>query len=282
MVRRLLVSVVLVVLGGLAMPADAASPPALRLDGSVGGRALSSLDSNAPLRLSPEEPVPFALSVTNLSDQPVAVPRVRFHGRVLGLTFFNFNVQIGLVVKPGTTATTTFELAMDGLETQATGLLEAELTLVSADGTSLVDRGLAVDVRGNADATYGMFALGVTVLTGVLLAGLLFRLATRRLPTNRWSRAWRFAIPGGGLGLVLTVGLSVLRVLVPTTERSLSLLLGGFVVGFVVGYLSPSQEDDGDPEAVYDDEVVTQHVIDLQGHLIDLGAAQPRSDATRT
>jgi hypothetical protein len=125
-----------------------------------------------------------------------------------------------------------------------------------------------------------MFALGVTILTGVLLAGLLFRLATRRLPTSRWSRAWRFALPGGGLGLVLTVGLSVLRAMVPTSDRSLELLLGGFVVGFVLGYLSPSQDDDGDPEALYDDDVVAARpVLDLRDRILDLDSSQPRSDA---
>ncbi|MHB8340872.1 MAG: hypothetical protein ACYDB7_06810, partial [Mycobacteriales bacterium] len=84
-------------------------------------------------------------------------------------------------------------------------------------------------------------------------------LGARRLPENRWSRAVAFGVVGLGLGLTLTFTMSALRVLTPDQTAWLPLLVGGTVVGFVVGYLTPgaepAQEDlDDDARAPVDDD----------------------------
>jgi hypothetical protein len=86
--------------------------------------------------------------------------------------------------------------------------------------------------------------MAIGALTLVLLAGVLWRLATGRLSPNRWRRALAFAAPGLGLGFLVTFTLSALRIALPEAGLWAPLVLGGGIIGFIAGYLSPTPGDE--------------------------------------
>ncbi len=126
---------------------------------------------------------------------------------------------------------------------------------------------------------YGTFALMLAVVTGLLLVGLLLRLAAHRLPASRWSRAWRFAVPGAALGLTLTMTTSTLRLLVPSPTLSFGFVLVLGAVGMVFGYLSPEQDDGSGRDDLDERDLVRADEADehAAGRLATVGAARPSS-----
>ena len=64
------------------------------------------------------------------------------------------------------------------------------------------------DIKGSVVSVYGLFGLGILVLTVLGLVEVLLALAHGRLPVNRWRRGIRFLIPGLGVGAVLVFTLS--------------------------------------------------------------------------
>ncbi|MDT7549494.1 MAG: hypothetical protein QOE84_1888 [Actinomycetota bacterium] len=255
------VLLLLALLGGLVLvtgpPAVAAGSDAgVSFTATLDDRTLDSIDANEPLKLHPERGVVIAVDVKNASSSQVEVRSVRLDAHVVGLAFFTYTTRVDLTLPPGGTGQRHFLLDLGDLGGQATGLLPAELTLLAPDRSSLAVHSLPVDVRGSARSVYGVFAIGVGAVTLLLLIGLLIRLAAHRLPDNRWSRAWRFAVPGAGIGLTLTFTLSALRLVVPSANASTLLFFGAGLLGFVAGYLSPSQDDDAGRDELDEDDLV--------------------------
>jgi hypothetical protein len=246
-------------LGGLVL---LSGPPAVAADSDItftatlDGRSLDTIDANEPLKLHPDRGVLIAITARNTGTKDVEVRSVRLDAHVVGLAFFTYTTRVDLALAPGASGDRHFLLDLGDLGGQATGLLPAEVTLLAADRSALAVRALPVDVRGNARSVYGVFAIGVGAVTLLLLIGLLIRLASHRLPDNRWSRAWRFAVPGAGIGLTLTFTLSALRLVVPSARASTLLFVGAGLIGFVAGYLSPSQDDDSDRDDLDEDDFV--------------------------
>lgn len=263
---RLRAVLLAVLLGGLVLGIG----PAAHADSGVSftatldGRSLDSIDANEPLKLHPERGVVIAVSAKNNGSSQVEVRSVRLDAHVVGLAFFTYTTRVDLQLPPGGTGERHFLLDLGDLGGQATGLLPAQVTLLAPDRSALATRSLPVDVRGNARSVYGVFAIGVGAVTLLLLIGLLIRLAAHRLPDNRWSRAWRFAVPGAGIGLTLTFTLSALRLVVPSANASTLLFLGAGLLGFVAGYLSPSQDDDAGRDDLDEDDLVRDE-LDLRG-----------------
>lgn len=238
----------------VAVPPSAADGTALVLEGSLDGRTFNSISANEPMRLQPERGVVVAVSVTNNGPRTVEVRSVRLDAEVVGLVFFTYTTRVDLTLAPGETGQRTFALDIADLGDQATGLLPAQVTLLDPAREPLVSRATAVDVRGSAASVYGVFAVAIAGITALLLVGLLIRLAAHRLPANRFSRAWRFAVAGVGLGLVATFTLSVLRVLLPSRERSAAVVIVTALVAFGLGYLSPSQDDRSGRDDLFEDD----------------------------
>jgi hypothetical protein len=94
-----------------------------------------------------------------------------------------------------------------------------------------------------------LFGLAVGCVALLLLGVALWRLATGRLHPNRWRRGLTLAIPGLGLGFLLTFSLSALRVVPPHAALWSTLLMVGAAVGFAAGYLSPTPVGDVDEDA---------------------------------
>jgi hypothetical protein len=85
-------------------------------------------------------------------------------------------------------------------------------------------------------------------LTALGLGTALVAMARHQLPENRWRRAVRFATPGVGLGLLVVFTLSALRVFVPEPGRWIPILLISSSAFFVLGYLTPTPDYEGDDE----------------------------------
>ena len=254
------------VAGGLGGPAWAADGVGVAV--KLNTRDIATADANNPLRLTPQDGVVISVEVTNNGTAPVDVRNVKLDSQVLGLAFFTYSTRVDLTVPPGGTGTRTFALDLFDLGSQATGLLPARVSLIDPGRNTIAERSLIVDVRGSAFSVYGVFGLAIAVVSLLLLFGLVARLVSRRLPDNRWSRAWRFLLPGVGLGLTATLAAGIVRAFVPSSRTSVVLLVVGAVVGFVAGYLSPQPGDRGDEDSLDDRDLF---VDDDSGSSTDAG-----------
>jgi hypothetical protein len=68
-------------------------------------------------------------------------------------------------------------------------------------------------------------------------------LAQRTLPPNRFQRALRFAVSGLGIGLLLTLAFSVVRVFPLPPVAWLPFLVIPTVIGFATGYMAQGAVD---------------------------------------
>jgi hypothetical protein len=244
---------------GLAAPASA-SGGGVTFTATIGGAMLTQ-GTNDPIVLRPYDSAVVAVNVTNNGARPVEIRAVRLRARVLGLAFFSYTTRVDLTLAPGASGTRTFALDLGDLDGQATGLLPTELALLGTDRSELASQHGTVDVKGKILSVYGVFGIAIGAITLLLMLTLFLRLIRRTLPDNRWSRAVRFAVPGLGLGLTVTFTLGVLRVLVPSVGLSIGLLLGGTVVGFVLGYLTPAPGDEADRDELDERDVAAPPVM---------------------
>lgn len=235
--------------------APAHAKEGVRFTAMLDGREVGSINANRPLKLRSDQPLDVSVAVTNDSTEDVTVRSVRLESKVMGLAFFAYETRLDLKVSRGSTEQRRFPIETLDLSDQATGLLPARITLLDAERDLVADRRFAADVQGSLLSIYGVFALLVIAITGVLVGAILVRLAARRLAPNRWRRAVRFGTAGVGVGLSLTFSLSALRLLLPEASRWLPLVLASGAALFVVGYLTPSPYHDG-PEDDDLDEVL--------------------------
>ncbi len=238
-----------IALAMLLVPVLSASPAAAEatLSAKVDDRAVAGSDDNRPVRL-PTRRVPVTLDITNRDSTPITASSVRFAGKVMGLTFFAYEASVDIRVAPGATESRRLTFDLASLKGQATGLLPASITVLDADRKELASQDLVVDVRGSVRSVYGTFGLLLAVLTGLALAIALRALAAHRLSPNRWARGLRFLVPGVGLGMVLVILCSMLRIFAPRVSRwgPIMLLCAGGL--FLFGYLTPTPQDDDVPE----------------------------------
>lgn len=268
--RAFLVGCVLVVAGVLTLGQPVAAQGeegGLAFTATVDGTPLGSVDANDPLELRPGEELPIEIEISNDTGQDLFVRGVRLDSQVLGLTFFTFTTRIDARVDDGDTVTRSFLVDLGDLGEQAVGLLPAQLSLIDEDRSMLVGDSFPVDVRGSITSVYGLFGIIVAIITALLLAAALVRLAAHRLPANRWSRAARFGIPGFGVGMTLTFTLSALRLLTPGAGAWVTAVLVCGAIGLVVGYLSPDPRDEGDDDQLIQELLNEYHARQREGSL---------------
>jgi hypothetical protein len=233
--------------------------PTLAVTATINGRDVESIDANRPLRLDPDREAVVRLEVANRSDRPVMVRTVRLDGRVLGLTFYTFDTRVDLRLDPRGSGEREFAVDIADLRGQASGLLPSRLALLDDRREVLAAETFPVDVQASMMSVYGLFGATVAGITALLLIAALVRLATHTLPRSRWSRATRFGVPGIGIGLALTFSLSAFRVLIPDASTWFPLVAIGGLVGFVVGYLTPTPENRDDRY---------EEVVDASGRVV--------------
>lgn len=266
----LLVVLVLGLLAPWGSPARAAATPRLDWSVAVDGRDVGTATSNRPLRLRPGRALPVLVRLSATGSEPVEVRDVKIEGRVLGLAFFTYATQVDLSAQPGTPDERRYDINLIDLKGQATGLLPARVVLYDDKGTVVAARSFVVDVRGSVRSVYGTFGIAVGAITVLLLLSALWRLRRGNLSRNRWRRATSFALPGLGVGFVLSFTASAVRWLVPEAGTWAVLLLVGAGVGFGAGYLTPTPGTEEPEEiryAVLDDLPIQKgditHEIDM-------------------
>lgn len=253
--RRGLSLVVLAVLAPLCLllfagVADAAPAAGhgITFSATLDGRDAGSATTNNPLVLQPGHNLTVGLTVDNPTAAPVTVATARIGGEVMGLSFFSFDTQLNLQVPPGATKKITVSIGLGGLSSQADGLLPSEIALLGTDDSTLASHGFSVDVKGKLTSIYGVFGLAVLGVTLLWLVSLIYRVATRTLPQNRWSRAVQFCAAGFGVGLVLTFSVSALRLLTPDASVWGPFVFGAGLIGLVIGYFTPGPRVDSTDE----------------------------------
>ncbi len=219
----------------------------------VNGRPAATSSDAHPIVLEPARPARVHVTVT-AGGAALRVTTVRFQGDVMALPLFSYDSAVSLAVAPHATRTLTFAVSLTGIGNEATGLVDATFTLLSASGAAIASQSAVTDVHGSIVSLYGLFGLAVLLLTLTSLVFGLLAMARHQLPQNRWMRAVRFFIPGFGVGLVLIFTMSALGIFDPGPSHWLPLLVIASAVGLLGGYLTPAPDeeefDDYDPDVL--------------------------------
>jgi hypothetical protein len=235
------------------MPSAGAQADLVTASATIGGRDVAAARSGQPLRLYPDQSVEVIVELANHGTQPVHVRRVELTGRVLGLKFFSYATMIDAVVPPGGSDTVRYELDLTGLRGQATGLIAGELAVVDTAGNRVVTISTVTDVRGSLISVFGLFGIGLAVLTVLAIVDAALAISRHRLSANRWHRGLRLLTPGLGIGLVLGFTTSVTRLWLPNTGLWLLIAGGTAAAFFAVGYVSPTPHEELDTADVETD-----------------------------
>jgi hypothetical protein len=225
----------------------------------VNGQPADSSSDARPAQLFPDAHAQVHITVANHTGSTVRISAVRFQGDVLDLPLFSYDTAIDLIIPPGETKALTFPVALNGVGSQATGLVATTVTLLGPNGGNIASQSLVANVHGTIRSIYGLFGLVVLFLTLSSLALALLSLARHTLSQNRWARGVRFLIPGFGVGLVLTFTLSVFRVFTPGPGRWLPLLIVPSVIGLALGFLTPAPNEEEFDD--YDDDVLLAQIV---------------------
>ncbi len=228
----------------LAAACSTEADPQLEVVATIDDVALAEAGPLNPVRISDDESV-LEMTVTNRGDEPQDVRYLRLEGDVLGLTFLTYTTRVQFELAPEEQRTVIVPLDFFDVESQAHGYLRAQLALYGADDTRNVvgAQAFAVDVRGSATSTMALFAVLLTVVTALSVAVNLVALSRRTLPANRFRRGLQFAFSGLGIGLVLAIAFSVLRVFPLPGSAWLPLVAIPTVIGFALGYAAPGPDD---------------------------------------
>lgn len=224
------------------------------LKATIDGRDVSVSSDANPIVLDPEGAPVLRVRVENNGDSAIQIKTVRLNGNVIGLTFFAYDTSVGMRIEPGEVEERAFEMDLVGLTGQAVGLIPSSVEILDPDRNSLAAVSQVVDVRGSLRSVYGIFGMAIVALTLTSLGVGLVKLARHTLPPNRWKRGMRFTAPGVGAGLTAVFTLSALRIFAPSADKWIPLLVGGGLVGFVLGYLTPSPVTDEEEDEEEEDE----------------------------
>ncbi|WP_426561279.1 hypothetical protein ACPPVT_14115 [Angustibacter sp. McL0619] len=249
---------VVLALGPGATGSAATTTGSLTWTARIDQQPVAQADANNPVVLHPKTGGHIELAIANRGATEREVRSVRLQGKIMGLTFFTYVTQLNLVLPAGSEAARAVDVDLSDLGDQAVGLVPTQLQLIGPQRNVLSSASFPVDVRGSFLSVYGIFGLALFGITALLLVSLFMRLALGRLPESRWQRALQFLPAGLGVGLVLTIGLSSTRLLLPAPSRWVPLVLGSGAIAFVAGYLTPSpnvdeappqDEAEGEPDA---------------------------------
>jgi hypothetical protein len=262
-------------------------PVRATVSATLNGAPAEEYDVSDPLALQPGRDLAVAVEVTNTGDAPLSVRSVRLEGRVLGVTFLDYDTRVDAVVAPGETVDRSYDLDLGRLNEQAVGLLPVELSVLDDSRDPVAAVPFVVDARGDLTSAYGLFGLLVAVATALLLAGALIHLARGTLPEHRWFRAVRFAVPGAGIGLTVAVTLSVLRVLVPDPGSAVTVVVACTLAGLVLGFLTPHPHYRYEPQPIVRSRPTARHgqvTGTAAGDTLDVGdvAGQPVPESPAT
>lgn len=240
----------------LMSPAPAAASGAVALNASINRANLAGATEAHPVQVVPGRPITIAFVMHNGTSRPITVGSVNLEGRVAGLTFFSFDTLVRFEVPPDQSRSLAYVLDTTSLKGQATGLVPSSLTLSTPPGQLIVSEPFVTEIKGSIVSVYGLFGLGIVVLTVLGLIEALLALAHGRLPVNRWRRGIRFLIPGLGVGAILVFSLSAFGKWLPSNGHWLVIVAIFGAAGFVIGYLTPTPPVPGEEGEEEEEEEV--------------------------
>jgi hypothetical protein len=262
-------AVTIAILAGtlLHTPSAGAATAGPTLAVTVNGQSAATSSDARPAQILPNQLTQVTIKVTNRQGSTVRVTSVRLEGDVLGLPLFSYDSAVDLVVPTGATRSLRFPVSVNGIGSQATGLVVVTVTLLGPSGGALASQSLVTKVHGSIKSIYGLFGLVVLALTASSLLFSLLALARHTLPQNRWLRGVRFFVPGFGIGLVLNFTLAAFGVFVPGPGHWISLMIFTSLTGFLLGYLTPAPiEEEFDD---YDDDVLLAQIVVVDDDPLD-------------
>lgn len=242
------VTATVLAVGLLATPASA--DDVVTIEGDLDGNALADSGPDNPVEIDPNEQAQLNLEVTNTGGETVTIGHVRLVGTMLGITFLGYDVTTNFSLDAGETRSVTVPVDLFDLDGQGHGFLRSEIRVYTPDREQLGATGFATDIRGRPLSTMGLFAILLLVITAGTAAANFIALTRRRLPASAFTRGTRFAVTGLGLGLLLAVAFSVLRIFPLPSASWVPMILIPTLIGFGLGFISPGPEleDDDDTE----------------------------------
>jgi hypothetical protein len=232
-----------------SMPSSGAAD-SMTFHARLDGAPLDLSSSGDPIVLKPDRPSLLTLEMRNRGSDPAVVRHVQIRGTAFGITLMAYDFTINTLVPAGGHQRLTVPVQFVDLGQQNDGLLPATMTLLSADNAELASQDFTVDVQGSPGSLMVIFTMIVAIATGVGIAAVWIAIVRRRLPPSRWRRGLRLGVVGAGVGITLTMALSLLLFMPPKGSVWIPLLLIPTLVGFVLGYLSPGPMamDEGEEE----------------------------------
>ncbi|MEM7093579.1 MAG: hypothetical protein AAF567_11300 [Actinomycetota bacterium] len=226
------------------------------VDASINGSAASDSSPGDPITITDGERTELILDLENTADTPTEVRYVRFEGRTLDMVFLTYDTEIAveLAGEQARQLPPIFFNFFD-LGGQASGYLRGQLQLFDADRELIGSQPIYLDASGDGFSTLSWFNL-LLLLAAVGGAGWnLVRLAQRRLPSNRFIRAIRFAAIGVVAGLAIAAACSTLRIWPLDTLAWVLIVVISGIIGYAVGFLLPGGDDVVDLEEDEDEEL---------------------------
>jgi len=214
------------------------------------GQPLDLSSSGDPIVLRPDRTSLLTLDMRNHGADPALVRHVQIRGTAFGVTLMAYDFTINAFVPAGGHQRLTVPVKFIDLGQQSDGLLPATMRLLGVDDAELATQDFTVDVQGSAGSLMVIFTMIVAIATGISIAAIWIAIVRRRLPPSRWRRGVRLGIAGAGVGITLTMLLSVLLFMPPKGSVWIPLVLIPTAVAFVLGFVSPGPMtiDEGDEE----------------------------------
>jgi len=205
----------------------------------LNGEPIDLSSSGDPIVLKPDRPSLLTLDMRNRGTDPAVVRHVQIRGTAFGITLMAYDFTINTLVPAGGRQRLTVPIQFVDLGQQSDGLLPATMRLLTADNAELATQDFTVDVQGSPSSLIVIFTMIVAIATGISIAAIWIAIVRRRLPASRWRRGLRLGIVGAGVGVTLTMLLSVLLFMPPKGSVWIPLVLIPTGVGFALGFISP-------------------------------------------
>jgi hypothetical protein len=221
-----------------ALPGSAATDQ-MTFRARLDGAPLNLSSSGDPIVLKPDRTALLTLNMVNHGSEPAVVRHVRLRGTAFGITLLSYDFTINSFVPGGGRQTLTVPVQFVDLGQQSDGLLPASMTLLSPDGTELAQQDFTVDVQGSPGSLMVIFTAIITIATLFSVATIWLAVVRRGLPPNRLRRGIRLGVTGMGVGVSLTLLLSVLLFVPPKGSVWIPLILIPAGAAFALGFFSP-------------------------------------------
>lgn len=257
--RAACLAALLLVTASLPLGTQPAAAQSLDFAASISGSSIGQGDGTIELRGG--EPLNVEIDVTNPTGEAVVIGYVRLRGSVIGIDFVTTDTTVRVPLAPGEQQRFSVPMELFDLEDQATGLVRASLVLFDEDRNELASRNFTANVRGSIFSGLGLFSLVVFAFAAISVSFNVYLLMRQRLHKDRMMRGMQFAFSGLGVGLLIMLALSVLRITSAPPAGSLVGIAIAVLVGFGFGYLLPNETSQW---FVWEREQAEQEWIDLE------------------